>query len=410
MHIGIDISVLRAAKGPLLRYHQNLIESLVSEGLVHEFTLVDVLPFNEGRAMPVRLRAFDEEDVRVVRVTGLRRNTISEYFGLSEGRRYDLANAVDRSLDEPWSSAAQANIDAQLRAVLDDVDVFHGSDLLWYKSPVGVAALTYFDLAHLALPALVGDARPALIEKDAFAQHTADAIIALSESTRQALMTELKIPSERVSVVYGAAAAMFRPHTPEERAAALARYGLTDESYLLCSTVIEPRANLERLAIAHQQLRANDADAPPLLIAGPRGYEHEAVSEAIEGYDPHVRVLDDLSDQELAALLSGARGVVHPVFADGAGLIALEALACGAPLLVADVGALPEIVGDAGLYCDPKSAASISAGLAALLDRTRSGDLRVAGPKRAAQYGWERSAASILTLYNQLCTRLARGH
>jgi glycosyltransferase involved in cell wall biosynthesis len=409
MHIGIDISVLRAAQGSVLRYYQNLVESVVAEGLVHEFTLIDVLPFNAGRAMPVRLRAFDEEDVRVVRVTGLRRNAISDYFGLSEGRRFDLANAVDRSLDESWSTAAQANIDAQLRAVLDDVDVFHGSDLLWYKSPVGVAVLSYFDLGHRLVPALSDASNAQFNAKDQFAQEKADAIVALSEFTRAALVDELAIPAERISVVYGAAGGEFRPMIADASAAVLGRYGLRPDDYLFCSTTIDARANLERLTHAYMQLRHGDLVVPPLLIAGPYGYEHEAVVEALEGYAPHIRLLNDLADEDLPALLSAARAVVYPALADGAGLNALEALACGAPLLVTKSGALPEIVGDAALLCQPDDVAGIAEGLTALLDGDRSARLRSAGPQRAAQFSWEQSAGDLLALYDQVCTRMARG-
>ena len=94
-------------------------------------------------------------------------------------------------------------------------------------------------------------------------------------------------------------------------------------------------------------------------------------------------------DEELLALYRGARALVLPSLHEGFGLTALEAMACGTPVVAADVSSIPEVVGDAAVLVDPLDPASIAAGLCRVL--TEDGlckDLRERGLERAGRFSW----------------------
>jgi glycosyltransferase involved in cell wall biosynthesis len=92
----------------------------------------------------------------------------------------------------------------------------------------------------------------------------------------------------------------------------------------------------------------------------------------------------------------GARALVLPSLHEGFGLTALEAMACGTPVVAAGVSSIPEVVGDAGVLVDPLDPASIAAGLCRIL--TEDGlakDLRQRGLERAALFSWEATARAV---------------
>lgn len=102
--------------------------------------------------------------------------------------------------------------------------------------------------------------------------------------------------------------------------------------------------------------------------------------------------IEEPTDQELAALMGGADAFCLPSLSEGFGLTALEALACGAPVGVSDRASLPEVVGDAGVVVEP-TADGVRDGLASVLtDSAHAAKLRAAGPARAAEFTWARTA------------------
>jgi glycosyltransferase involved in cell wall biosynthesis len=142
----------------------------------------------------------------------------------------------------------------------------------------------------------------------------------------------LAIPPDRIAVVPEAAAAAMRPRPSQEVAAARARHHLPDE-YLVWVGGLEhpdPRKRVAALAHAPREL--------PLVLVGPaKEWAHEL---------PDVVLTGKVTDDDLAAILTGARALVCPSDDEGFGLPTVEALACGTPVVACDIPALREVLGE----------------------------------------------------------------
>lgn len=408
MHIGVDISLLRLAQAGVLTYHRSLLNHLVRVGRDCHFTLIDVLPLNPGRSMPP-LAALGAPNVRVVRCPGIRRGYLSALPALRSGIAHTLAEKIDHALDPIWARLSIVEMGLELRAATRFVEVFHATDQLPYAPPGAATVLTIHDLTTRRFPDLHVAENAALhAAKERFARDRADRIIAVSEATRRDIVSELGIPRERISVVYEAADARFRPHTPDETRPILERYNLAHGEYLLSVGTLEPRKNYIRLIEAYAALRAQyvagERRLPPLIIAGGYGWKYEAILAAPEqaGVAGLVRFVGRVPDDDLPALIAGARLFVYPSLYEGFGLPPLEALASGTPVITANTSSLPEVVGDAGLYCDPYHVNDIARQIAALLENEDLAQrLRCAGIERAKRFSWERAACETLAVYAQ---------
>jgi glycosyltransferase involved in cell wall biosynthesis len=121
-------------------------------------------------------------------------------------------------------------------------------------------------------------------------------------------------------------------------------------------------------------------------------------------------LLDYVDDKALPALYNLAWAFVYPSIYEGFGIPALEALACGTPVLTSNNSSLPEVVGDLGVLVRADDSGSIAEGLMRIVrDDALRARLRAAGPQRAHAFTWERAADQALELYRRLGRRTTSG-
>jgi len=225
---------------------------------------------------------------------------------------------------------------------------------------------------------------------DAAGLRRADALVAVSEHTRRELVELLGIPVTRVTVVpEGVDCDAFRP-VPER---------LLEEPYILYVGSEQPRKNLDTLFRAFARLRAGFPDLKLVKVGAAGGCEAPFRRVTLKraeaaGVLPDVVIAGEVSQDELLAWYSGARCLALPSRHEGFGLPPLEAMACGCPTVLSTGGALPEVVGDAGLvYGPPDDVAALADALRRVVSRPdERARLSLAGLQRARAMSWGTTA------------------
>ncbi|HNA56042.1 MAG TPA: glycosyltransferase family 1 protein [Anaerolineales bacterium] len=208
------------------------------------------------------------------------------------------------------------------------------------------------------------------------------AIITVSNFSCERLKHHLKIPTEKIHVVHNGVGKPFAPQTQPRIDAVRSKYGIQKPYFLFVGT-IEPRKNLGGLLQAWNRAGITTHE---LFIAGARGRVFQPISGA-------PNIVYNVHDDDLPALYSGAAAFIIPSFYEGFGLTALEAMACGTPVIASRTTVFPETLGEAAQFIDPYSVNQLSDAMRAILeDSALAATLRKHGLEHASRFSWDESA------------------
>lgn len=318
-------------------------------------------------------------------------------LGATLGARVIDRRVPVRLLNLLWHRAGWPAIET----LAGDADVVHAPHPLLIPARRAAQVITIHDLFFLTNR----DATRAEIRRD-YADlagphaRRADAVITSTEHGRRIVHTELAVPLERIYVC--------PPGAPQwtPRAAA----GASPGGYILCVGTLEPRKNVGALLDAFELLLARRRPVPELLLAGRATAAAGAWLERLQRspLSGHVRHLGYVPDDQRERLYAGARAVVMPSLDEGFGFPALEAMSAGVPVIAANRGSLPEVLGDAGWLVDPTNIEA----LAEAIDHVATDDAAAeragaAGLARAATFTWTRTATTLHRAYADAISRRA---
>jgi glycosyltransferase involved in cell wall biosynthesis len=304
-------------------------------------------------------------------------------------------SAPPYSLAELWRLA--------LRARRDRAELFHAPHYVCPPVLPCPAVVTVHDLIHLRFPDWRRRPLAPLYARVMLrlAVRRAACLITVSEATRGELAQYLGVPAARVRVIPNGVAPHFRPADDAAvLAARLGKHGLVPPYWLFVGNPM-PHKNVPRLLDAYAGLSAQTG---PLVLAGVRGAAGPALARTIEarGLQGRVVILPPLPESELPPLYQGATALVLASLWEGFGLPALEAMACGTPVVVADRGGVAEVVADAGLRVDPTNVDALREALYNLsVHAPLRAALRAAGLARARAFSWRRAAEATAAVYRE---------
>ncbi|MEE8555492.1 MAG: glycosyltransferase family 1 protein [bacterium] len=316
---------------------------------------------------------------------------------------------------------------ANLRPVRDDAPPYslreqwslsrnprrHGLGLLHlphYVVPVlpsGPHVVTVHDTIHLAFPENLPG--PAARWYARFmlgrAVRTSRRILTVSEYSKGQLMARLGVPEEKIAVIPLGRPPDARPDCENmEEGGVPGQYGLARPFLLHVGNLRMRHKNLPTLLAAYTLLRQRHRLDPPLALCGGGGAESVwAGIERLPGeLRRDVRVLGFVPRAHLMALYRAAAVVVCPSLDEGFGLPALEAMGCGTPVVAAEAGALPEVLGGAGLTVPPREPEAFAQELARVLtDGALRETLVRRGLARAAEFSWAEHARRTVQVYRE---------
>jgi glycosyltransferase involved in cell wall biosynthesis len=328
LRVGLDVSPLALTKAGTARYLTSLLDGLDAEPEVevHRFEL-------NGAG----------------RVKKLRRDAFWYRFSLPRAARHDGVDVLHApTMRAPFGSSVPLVVTIHDLAVLRRPETFNG----WTRR-----------YSAYALPRVA---------------RAADAIVVVSEFSRDEVMELLDVPRDRIRVIPHGVGPPFTAEGPT-----------ADGDYVLAVATLEPRKNLARLVEGFRRARLEGLE---LRIVGAEGWGDVRV------HADRVHTLSDVDDEELARLYRGAAAVAYVSLYEGFGLPVLEAMASARPVVAPAGRPFSEFAEGIAFEVDPLDPDSIAHGL----QQAVSAGSQAVGARRAADFTWDRALQSHLDLYREL--------
>lgn len=314
----------------------------------------------------------------------------------------------------PHNRFEQPALGVELLKLWPRPQLIHSPDFVPPRYRTMKAVTNIQDLAFLKFPdlTLLTDESKRYYSQVHRAAQDADALIALSNSARDDIVSVLGVKPDKIAVIPAAAGEQFK--LPEDflqsQELASRQFGLPapDEGgYILFVGTIEPRKNLTTLLEAYRKLLDSKRvlPAPVLAVIGREGWLFKQVHTRIDELrlHDHMRLLGGVGDAALVRLYQGARAFVMPSLYEGFGLPVLEAMQSGVPVVSSNAGSLAEVAGEAAILVEPLDVDGWVAGMErVLLDWEESARMAAVGLRRARGFSWERAARETWALYGRV--------
>jgi glycosyltransferase involved in cell wall biosynthesis len=294
-------------------------------------------------------------------------------------------------------------------------DIFHIIDhsnahvAYWLKKKNCKIVVTCHDLVQFIYPEILNDqARfPAFSmaswKYSVKGMNCADHIIAVSSNTAQDVTQMLPIPMERVTVVPNGVEPYFRPLPATEAIAIKKRYEESPETFCLLNVGSNHhRKNLPTILKALVMVRDRGIPVKFWKVGGDFAIEQKEFIQS-NHLDSIITFIDNPDKISLLELYNAADVLLAPSLYEGFGLTILEAMACGTPVISANVSSLPEVAGDAAILLEPLDVEAIANAICALYkDPALRQSYTDKGLARAKGFSWVKSTEQVAQVYENL--------
>ena len=268
-------------------------------------------------------------------------------------------------------------------------------DLILHHYPTGKASTLPFPFYVLKV---IG--YKYLIRK---ASENAKKVIAVSKSTKDEIIDHLKIPQDKIKVIYEGVDPAFRNQRPESSLRITKRYELNANHYFLFVGNVYPHKNAERMIKAFN-IFSQYFPKTSLIFVGKDDFFYKRLKEKVRKMEIGEKIIfyGKTSDKELGALYRGSIAVIVPSFMEGFGLPALEAMANKCLVLASDIKAIKEICGQDALYFDPYDENEMAEKMKIAYQKDFDQKILENGFERSKQFSFRKMAKETLKIYETL--------
>jgi glycosyltransferase involved in cell wall biosynthesis len=382
MKIGVDIRVLMDKYySGVAKYTANLLKAILNQDKTNDYKLF----YNSFQNLDQKLKVWERKNSVII--GSHIPNKLFNYF-FQKFFFYPKLDKILGGVDVFWSPHFNFSSFSKSSKNLKKVITVH--DLSFLRYPEFFSARKNF--WHRALA----------IKKTLLA---ADAIIAVSNNTKNDLIELIGIKPQKITVIYSGNNISKREIGIQEKEDFLNKYKLGG-TLVLCLGNIEPRKNILGLIKAFNLLKSKKSIPDlKLVLAGATGWKNKKIYRAWKKSPvaQDIVFLGYISTQEQEVLYSIASVFVYPSFYEGFGFPPLEAMTYGLPVICSNVSSLPEVVGRAALTINPFSPQEIARAMDLILsDKDLRQKFINEGYERIKMFSWEKTATEYLKVFQGL--------
>ncbi len=280
-----------------------------------------------------------------------------------------------------------------------------GKNKIWHstyytipKKWKGCLIVTVHDMIHERFPDLYNtknDEQFRVVKKHCIQE--ADAVVCVSENTRRDLLYFYEVNADSVYVIPNAYSDVFKKRQTDNIPAGIS----IEQPFLMYIGSRACYKNFDLLIRAYS--RWPQRKEINLLFVGGKLWsqsEQQVLTEL--GIENQVKLLRDINDKTLCYLYNKAVGFVYPSLYEGFGIVLLEAMACGCPIIASRIPSTVEMAGDCPIYFDPAEEDDLLNALDIALFQGRSSERIRAGLEKVKSYSWDKTATQTLKVYRAI--------
>jgi glycosyltransferase involved in cell wall biosynthesis len=221
-------------------------------------------------------------------------------------------------------------------------------------------------------------------------------IITVSGYSKEDIAKTYGIDPDKITAIWNGASDVFKPLGDSEKEAVRANY-TSGKPYFLFVGAIHPRKNVKRLIEAFAEFNRENNNEIDLLIVGESLWKNFSEEFQLNGtVKDSIHFTGHLSLNDLAKVMASAEVFTYVSYFEGFGIPLVEAMKCGTPILSGDKTSLPEVAGEAAVYCDPFNVPDIAEKMTLLgNNEDLKSSLREKGLERSKQFGWDKAAREV---------------
>jgi len=237
-----------------------------------------------------------------------------------------------------------------------------------------------------------------------FSYRYADKIICDSENTKNDLIRVLKIPKEKLKVIYLAASKLFKPVYDKNKIDEVKKKYQIKDKYFLYLGTLNPRKNIELIIKVFARIYKN-YPGYQLIISGKKTWHYQNLIKIVNDLNLEDQVIftDYVPDEDSLYLYNGSEIFLFPSLYEGFGLPPLEAMSCGRPVISSNATSLKEIIGDGGVLVSPNDEKSWIKNIERVIkNKIFKNDLEGKALQQVKKFSWKKCAEETLKIYEEV--------